>query len=279
MGELIAVDGQLGEPYRAAVRAASARASRAARQIVSAGRPVVFICTSASAKRWSSERSRPSLQIASWRLKLSSLLEEDRRAGGPQHLGDGRPGGNPGRERVQPVQVAQQCPHHRDRRFALLEHPTENPLQPRRVAFGRGHDSVVEIECRAVADRDPGIVEIHPAALAGIERELFELGPGQEPVAAQMLDQILDSVAAGGDSVRGQRVANDGGAVARGVRVAADRRGVLRGVEGAPQRGATRQLAGLDDDQGVTRRAVEEAGEEPRQIVGGAAHAHHPPPA
>ena len=94
---------------------------------------------------------------------------------------------------------------HRDRRFALLEDPAEHPVDPRGIALGRGHHGIVERERGAVADREPRIIELDPAALAGIERELFELGAGQQPIAAEMLDQKLAGVAARGHPMRRAR--------------------------------------------------------------------------
>ena len=53
-------------------RAFCATASIASRQIVSAGRPVSFMWSSACPTRSSSMRNRASVHSASWRLKLSS---------------------------------------------------------------------------------------------------------------------------------------------------------------------------------------------------------------
>ena len=89
--------------------------------------------------------------------------------------------------------MAQHRPDNRDRRLALLENPIEHPIEPRRIALRRGHDGVVRCECRAVANREPHIIEFDLAALAGIQRELFEFGAGQQAIAAEMLDRDIGS--------------------------------------------------------------------------------------
>ena len=152
----------------------------------------------------------------------------------------GGPGGYLRSERVQPVKMAQQCANDRYRRFPFLEDPAENAFEPGHIALGRGHYRVVELERRTVADREQRVLELDPAALAGIERQLFEFGAGQQPVAAEMLDEILGSVAARGDPVRRQTVADHRGTVARRVGIAADRRRPGRSFEGAAQRRAGR---------------------------------------
>ena len=88
-------------------------------------------------------------------------------------------------------------------------------------------------------------------AIAGIERQFFEFGPGQQPVAAEMLDEKIRGVATDPDAVRGKGVADHRGEVARAVGIAADRGGAGRFVEGAAQRRAAGQIAGLGDNEGV----------------------------
>ena len=117
----------------------------------------------------------------------------------------------------------------------FLEHPTEHPLEPGGFAFGRRHYRIVELERRAVADRAPRVLEFDPAALAGIERQLLELGSGQQPVAAEVFDQywVASRLAVTrwaarlrGSPLRGRAT----------IGVAADRRGVGRVLERPPQR-------------------------------------------
>ena len=123
------------------------------------------------------------------------------------------------------------------------------------------------------------VLELDPAAGAGIERQFFELGAGQQPIAAKPLDQILGGVAARGDMARGQAVADHRGTVALAVGIAADRGGPRRAVEHAPQRRSAGKFAGLGHNERIARHVVEKAGEQPGQPVRGGAHPHHPAPA
>src|SRR6202030_3963874 len=102
---------------------------------------------------------------------------------------------------------------------------------------------------RCVANREPCIFELDPAAFAGIERELFELRARQQTIAPEMLDQELAGVAACGHSMRRQGLADHRCELAWRVGIAADRDGRPRRLKGAAECGAGRQLARLDDDQ------------------------------
>src|SRR3954447_2849308 len=97
---------------------------------------------------------------------------------------------------MQSVQMAQQCADYRNRRFPLLEDSAEHAFDPHGITLSCGHHRIVQLERRSVADRDSGIFELDPAALTGIERELFELRTRQQPVAPEVLDQELAGVAA-----------------------------------------------------------------------------------
>ena len=180
---------------------------------------------------------------------------------------------------MQPVQVAQQCADYRNRRFPLLEDAAEHAFDPHGIAFGCRHHRIVQLERRRVADREPGILELDPAALAGVERELFEFGARQQAIAPEVLDQELAGVAARGDPVRRQGLADHRGQLARRIGIAADRDGRLRRLEGPAQRRAGRQLARLDNDQCLAGRALQKPRKQLGERVAGAAHAHHPPPA
>ena len=95
-----------------------------------------------------------------------------------------------------------QRPDHRDRRLALLEHAGQGAVERGGVALGRREQRVVERQRGAVGDHGARVVELDPAAVAGIKRQFFEFGAGQEPVAAEMGDQEIDRVAADRDVVR-----------------------------------------------------------------------------
>src|SRR3954467_548280 len=93
-------------------------------------------------------------------------------------------------------QGGQQGADYRNRRSPLLEDSGEHAFDPHGVALSSGHHRIVQLERRSVADRDSGVFELDPAALTGIERELFELRTRQQPVAPEVLDQELAGVAA-----------------------------------------------------------------------------------
>ncbi len=116
------------------------------------------------------------------------------------------------------------------------------------------------------------------SAISGIERQLFEFGPGQEAVLAEMLDEKIRGVATGPDAVRGKGVADHLGEVARAVGITADRGGARRIVEGAAQRGTGGQIARFGDDERIGNRVGDKPGEERRQRIAGLAHPHDAPP-
>ena len=106
-----------------------------------------------------------------------------------------------------------------------MEDPAEHAFDPRGIAVGCGHDCIVQLERRSVADREPGILELDPTALAGIERELFELRARQQTIAAEVLDKELARVAARAHPVRRQSLADHRRQLARRIGIAADRDG------------------------------------------------------
>ena len=154
------------------------------------------------------------------------LLEEDRRA---------RACAAPRRCAVPAAsRAARTCSRWRWRSNARMTETGDSPSWKTRpstrstlacIALGRGHHRIVEFERGAVADREPRILELDPAAVAGIERELFELGTGQQPIAPEMLDQKLAGVAARGHPMRRQGLPDHRSEVARRIGVAADRDG------------------------------------------------------
>src|SRR5437899_2033758 len=83
--------------------------------------------------------------------------------------------------------------------------------------LGDGEQRVIERQRGAVGDHGARLVEPDMSAIAGIERQLFELGPGDEPVLAEMLDQEIAGVAAHFDMVRGKGVMDYRGEIARAV--------------------------------------------------------------
>ena len=168
--------------------------------------------------------------------------------------------------------MAQRRAHHGNGRFTLLEHPDERPVEPGGVAFGGGEHRVVERQCGAVGDRHLCVLELDPAAIAGIERELFQLGPGQETVAAEMADEKLDRIAAGGDLVCREAIGNHLDQVASGIGITANCRRLRRVVKGAPQRASRRQVAGLDNHKRVAGRAGKEAAEQRAVGIAGVTH-------
>ena len=174
---------------------------------------------------------------------------------------------------MQPVQMAQQRADDRDRAFAFLKHAREGAIERRGIALGGSQHRVVERQRGAVADDDLRIGEFDAAARAGVERQLLQFGAGQQAVAAQMLDEKRDGIAADRDAMRRKGVADDRGEIARVVGVATDRGGMRRLLEGAAQRRAARQFAGLGDDQRVARHVGEKAGEKRRLLIAGIAQA------
>ena len=140
------------------------------------------------------------------------------------------------------------------------------------VALGRREQRVVERQRGAVGDHGARVVELDPAAIAGIKRQFFEFGAGQQPVAAEMSDQEIDRVAADRDVVRRAGLPDHRGEIARTVGIAADRDGIGRIVEDAAQRRAAGQIAGLDDDQRVARHIREKPPAERGQRIAGLAH-------
>ena len=71
----------------------------------------------------------------------------------------------------------------------------------------------------------------HPAAVAGVKRQLFEFGAGQEAVAAKVGDQIIDRVATDRHPVRRATLADHRGEIARAVGITADRDGGGQGPD------------------------------------------------
>ena len=175
--------------------------------------------------------------------------------------------------------MAQHAPDHRDRRLAFLENAAQHSFEPRRIAFGRRHHRVVEIDCGAVADREPRFVEIDPAAVAGIETSFSSSDLVIRRSPPRCSTRYCTASRPALTRCAAQRLADHGGAVARRIGVARDRRRMGRGFEKPAQRRGTGQLTGLDDDEGIARRLVEKAGKRPRQIVAGAADANHAPAA
>ena len=92
-----------------------------------------------------------------------------------------------------------------------------------------------------------------------------------------MLDQELAGIAARGDPMCRQGLADYRCQLARGIGVAADRDGRPRRFEGSAQRRAGRQLACLDDDQGLPSCALQKPSEQLCERIAGAPHAHHTP--
>src|SRR5438128_601943 len=146
-------------------------------------------------------RLAPQSELA---FETGLLLEEDRRAGAAQHVGERRPRRQLGSERMQPMEMAQQRADNGDRRPALLEGFAEYPIDLYGVALRRRQDCVIEFDRRAVADRALRVLEFHAPALSRIKRKLFEFGAGYEAVVAKMLDEVLGRIVARRYSVRPQ---------------------------------------------------------------------------
>src|SRR6478609_279878 len=100
------------------------------------------------------------------------------------------------------MEMAQQRADNRYRGFAFLEHTGEGAVERRCIALGGSEHRVVERQRCAVADDGLRVGELDAAARAGIKRELLQFGAGQEAVAAEMLDEKGDGVAADRDAMR-----------------------------------------------------------------------------
>src|SRR5581483_11734794 len=96
------------------------------------------------------------------------LLEEDRRTGRADCFVDGVAGGDTGGEAVQALQMAERGADDRDRGLALLEHAAEGAVERGGVALGGGEDGVVHRQRGGIVDRGAGVVELDPAAVAGV---------------------------------------------------------------------------------------------------------------
>ena len=174
---------------------------------------------------------------ASCRRKLSCCLKKIGGPGAADRFVDRVAGGDRGRPaRAAAAGGASVARITETGDFAFLKDAGEGAVERGRVAFGGGEHGVVERQRGGVGDRDAGVVELDPAAVAGVKRQLFQLGSGHQPVVAEMLDEKIDRVAAGADAMRGEAVADHLGEVARRVGIAADRGACGDVVEGAPQR-------------------------------------------
>src|SRR6185503_8754011 len=147
---------------------------------------------------------------------------------------------------------------------AFAEGAVERALELHGIALGGGEDRFIRGQLGAVADGVERGAFIDRAAIADIERELFELLPADAAVAAEMRDEILHRFRPRGDLMRGENLARQFAELAWPVEVAGQRGGVLRALESAAQRRARRQVAGGDDDERIARRRILEEAIEDR---------------
>src|SRR5215471_12267956 len=149
--------------------------------------------------------------------------------------------------------MAQQGPDDRNRRFSLLQNTAEDAIELCRIAFGSCHHRVIELEPRRVAYRKPRVLEFDTSSIAGVKRQFFELGAGQQAITPEMFDEKQRGVTAGSDLMLGEGIADHCRQIARRIRIAADSRAAACRLEDAAKGRTRGQVASLGHNESIAR--------------------------